>query len=374
MAQIAFRGMGQRRGIAVILAAAAACLLIAATGAYAMYAILDEDAFVDRAASTLHSDEVRQDIGTRTAMRVVEERPELIRGQTAIEEAATEVAALPAYEVEFRAAAAHLHHVLFSNPDAEASLRIGGSGAALRARLRQIAGWEAMPPLDDPSLLAVEPTGREGDLRALAPPANTLALPLTIVFGVAGLALLALGIARTGNLRRGVWCAGITVAAAAGLLAAGVTGACDVVLTQFDTGFGDAVVRQVWNAFLGDLRAWALAAGAAGLVVAAAAGGPRLSLRAVLSTPTAGGDRLARAAGLLAVAALAVTLPDLVLHVGLVTLAAALVYVAAGELLRVLAPPNCSMRVARAAAATGGLLVLIAVVALVPATALASPS
>ena len=120
--------------------------------------------------------------------------------------------------------------------------------------------------------------------------------------------------------------------------------------------------------------AWGLAIGAAGLVVAAAAGGPRLSLRAVLATPPSAAAR-ARPRGRPARARGARRqVPELVLHVGFVTLAAALVYVAAGDLLRVLAPPNCSMRVARAAAATGGLLVLIAVVALGPATALASPS
>ena len=69
--------------------------------------------------------------------------------------------------------------------------------------------------------MAVEASGREGALRALAPPARTLALPATIVFGIAGIALLALGIARAPDRRRGIWAGGITVAAAAGLLAAG---------------------------------------------------------------------------------------------------------------------------------------------------------
>jgi hypothetical protein len=365
----------QRRGIAAILAAAATCLVIAATGAYGMYAILDEDAFVARAAGTLASDEVRQDLGDRFAMRVVEKHPELMRGQSAIEEVATgEVIPTQAFADGFRLAAAQWHHTLFTDANADASLRVAGSGAALQASLQRLSGWGDMSPLEDPSLLAVESGGSEGFLRSIAPPAKALALPLTIVSGLAGLALLALGVARAGSRRRGIWCAGVTVACAAGLLAVGVTAACDVVLNQFDTGFGDAVVREVWGAFLGDLRAWALAAGAAGLVVAAAAGGPRLSVRAVLSTPSAGGDRLARAGGLLAVAALAVTLPELVLHVGLVTLAAALVYVAAGELLRVLAPPNCPRRLVRAFAATGVLLALIAVVAVGPTTALAIPS
>jgi hypothetical protein len=130
------------------------------------------------------------------------------------------------------------------------------------------------------------------------------------------------------------------VAAAAGATAAGVTAARDIVLTHFDTSVGDAVVTQIWNAYLGDLRAWGLALCAACLLVAAAAGAPRLSARAVLAPPATPAGRLGRAAALLAVAWLAVQVPELVLHVALVTVAAALVYVAAGDVLRAIAPPR----------------------------------
>ena len=127
--------------------------------------------------------------------------------------------------------------------------------------------------------MAIESSGRERQRCASSRRwPHDLALPLTIVFGVAGVALLALGIVRAATRRRGIWAAGITIALAGGLLAAVITGARDVVLHQFDTDFGDAVVSQVWTAYLGDLRVWALALGAGGLVVAAAAGGPRLSL------------------------------------------------------------------------------------------------
>jgi hypothetical protein len=366
--------MGQRRGIALVLAAAAACLLVAAIGAYSLFAVLDEDAFADRATSTLHSDEVRQEIATRMATRIIEKEPRLTRAGEAINEAAAaEVENDPTFPTGFHTAALDLHSSLFSSDDADATLRVAGSGGAIQQRVEQTQGWPPLPSIDDPPLLAVGTSGFEGALRTLAPPARAAALPLTIVSALAGLALLALGIARASTRRRGIWAAGITVAAAAGLLAAGVTGTCDVVLNQFDTGFGDAVVVQIWDAFLGDLRAWALAAAAGGLIVAAAAGGPRLSLRGLLATPRWGGDRLVRAAGLLALAVLAVTLPHLVLDLGLVALAGGLVYVAAGELVRVLAPPDCPRRVTRAVAIAGGLLVLIAVV-VVPATASMSPS
>ena len=133
-----------------------------------------------------------------------------------------------------------------------------------------------------------------------------------------------------------------------------MTAAQDFVLDKFDTGFGDAVVSSIWDAYLADLRMWALALGAAGLVVAAAAGGPRPSPATLLAAPATRRGRALRAGGLLAVAALAVQFPELVLHTGLVALAAGLVYVAAGDLLRVVAPPSCAARRLRAAALAAG--------------------
>ena len=206
-------------------------------------------------------------------------------------------------------------------------------------------------------------TGPERALRAVAPSARTLTGPLAIVFGVLGLGLLALAIARADDRRRAIWGSGLAVAAAGGLIAAGITASRDLVLEQFDTSYGDAVVSVVWNAFLGDLRVWALAACAAGLVVAAAAGCPRLAAKSLLAAPRTRGTRLLRAAGLLVVAVLAVQAPQLVLHIGLVALAAAVFYVAVGDLLRVFAPPHGTALSARGAAVTAALLALIAVAA-----------
>jgi hypothetical protein len=362
-------------GRSALLAAAATCVLIAGIGAYAHYAVLDEGHFADRAASTLSSDEVRDEIAARVGRRVVAKRPELAAGEAAVEDAvAGNVVNDPAFHAAFRTAAARMHHTIFADADAEAALTVPGSGEALRQALatRMPATAGRIPRLGDPPLMSIGAGSREHRLRELAPPARRLALPLAIAFGVTGLVLLALGFAVAGDRRRGVWGAGLAVAAAGGLTAAGVTAARDIVLTHFDTSFGDAVVSQIWNAYLGDLRTWGLAAGAAGLVVAAAAGGPRPSPRMALTAPASRGGRLARAAGLIVLAALAVEVPELLLHVGLVTLAAAFVYVAAGDLLRVIAPPQGAARGLRAAAATAALLALIAVAA-VPASGTQPP-
>jgi hypothetical protein len=358
--------MGQRRGIAAILAAAAVCLVLAGVGAYGAYAVLDEFAFADRATSTLDFDEVREELAARIAMRVVQEEPRFAGDRAAIEDAASVIITTEEFRGAYWTAAVHLHQALFADADAQAALRVAGSGADLRRQLEDLPGWNQLPAIGDPSIMAIQVSGREGRLRELAPIADDLALPLTILFGLLGAGLLALGITRAATRRRGIWAAGITVALAGGLLAAMITGARDLVLHQFDTGFGDAVVSQIWTAYLGDLRVCALALGAGGLVVAAAAGGPRLSVQSLVATPASGAGRVVRAFGLLAVAALAIALPEMVLHLGLVTLAAILVYVAAGELLRVLAPPDCAARAARAVVATTALLVLIAVASVGP--------
>jgi hypothetical protein len=348
--------MAQRRATAAILAVAALFLLVAGVGAYARHAVLDEGEFADRAAVALRSDEVRQEIGARLGERAVTKRPELAPAEGLLQDAGEELAGGAAFAVAFRDGAARMHRALMSDADAKASLRVDGSGAALRAELRERLQLP-VPRLDDVPLLTVGQGARERALRRLAPPADDLARPLTVGFGLTGALLLALAVAL--GRRRGAWGAGLAVAAAGGLVAAGVTGTQDVVLDHFDTAYGDAVVSSIWDAYLADLRLWALAACAAGLVVAAAAGGPRPSLAAVLA-PASRGGRAMRAAGLLVVAGLAVQFPALVLHTGLVALAAVLFYVAAGDLLRALAPPRSYGRRAAIAAA---MLALIAVAA-----------
>jgi hypothetical protein len=356
--------MGEhRRGTVLVLAVAAACLLVAGIGGYGAFAVLDREAFADRAARTLDSDEVRDEVGSRVAGRVTGIRPELSPGEPLIEDAVAEgVTADPAFRSAFRDGAARLHDALLSDPDAKASLVVAGSGAMLRAELahRLPHDRRSLPDMGDVPLLTVGTAGRERSLRQVASVARDMTVPASIVLAILGTALLAVAVMRERDHRRAVWAAGLAVAAAGGLTAAGVTAAQYFVLDHFDTGFGDAVVGSVWDAYLADLRGWALALGAGGLVVAAAAGGPRPSPSTLFAAPASRRGRALRAGGLLGLAALAVQFPELVLHTGLVAIAAGLVYVGAGDLLRVVAPPRCGAQRLRAAALAAGLLGLIA--------------
>jgi hypothetical protein len=273
-----------RRGTIVMLVLGAACLLAAAVGAYARYAILDEQAFADRAVSVLDSGEVQSEAARRLADRAVSEHPELESRRATIEDAAaTAVVRDDAFAPAFRAAAIRMQRAIFSDADAPAQLIVPGSGAALRADVTQrlaVSGRRA-PPFADPELLAVRGSGFEGALRALAPPARALAVPLSAGLGVLALAFLVTGVARARDRRRALAGAALAVAAAGGVTAAGVIAGHEVLVSQFTSAFGDAVVTAIWDAFLADLRRWALVAAAAALVVAAAVGLRRPSITRV---------------------------------------------------------------------------------------------
>ena len=250
----------------------AACLLAAAVGAYARYAILDEQAFADRAVSVLDSGEVQSEAARRLADRTVSAHPELESWQTRIEDtAAIAVVRADDFAPAFRAAATRMHGAIFSDSDAPAQLIVLGSGAALRAEVterRAVPG--RAPRFADPELMAVRGWGFEGALRAFAPTARALAVPLSAGLGVLALAFLIAGVARACDRRRALAGAALAVAAAGAAIAAGVIVGHEVLVGQFTSAFGDAVVTAIWDAFLADLRRWALVAAAVGLVAAAA--------------------------------------------------------------------------------------------------------
>jgi hypothetical protein len=111
-----------------------------------------------------------------------------------------------------------------------------------------------------------------------------------------------------------------------------------VVLSTFDTSHGDAVVGQIWDAYLGDLRMWGLACGALGLIVAAACepGARGAWRRAVarVASPCGSGARMARAFGLLVLAALLLWMPEIPVDLALVSASGVLVFSAAAEVVR----------------------------------------
>jgi hypothetical protein len=74
--------------------------------------------------------------------------------------------------------------------------------------------------------------------------------------------------------RRGLWSIGVTLAGSGGALLAAWIGARTLTLGSFDTSWGDAVVKTIWNAYLGDLRVWSVGLAGVGIIVAAGAARP----------------------------------------------------------------------------------------------------
>ncbi len=323
---------------AVLLALGVSALLLGALALYAQHAVLDRRAFADRASATLRQDEVRDEIAARIATREIEEIPELAARRPVLEAAVRDYMLGPRFEAEFHAGAGALHEALFDDASRATPLRLPGAGAELRAAVgEQSPAAARMLPAADPVLLRLGGGRLETALRRAAPVGRALAplAPLALLFGLVALAAAAW---RAPTLRLGLRRAAFGVALAGGALVAMTSIGRAVVLSTFDTSHGDAVVRTIWSAFLSDLRWWGLAAGALGIVAAAVfepglPGAWRHALTHVM-TPRGGAARLARAAGLVVLAALLLWRPEVPLAIAVVALAGLLAFSGAAEMVR----------------------------------------
>jgi hypothetical protein len=76
----------------VLLALAATCLVLGGLAVYARMAILDTDAFTQRAVATLASDEVDEELADRLTVRLVDHQPALLRFQLVVDLAVVSLA------------------------------------------------------------------------------------------------------------------------------------------------------------------------------------------------------------------------------------------------------------------------------------------
>jgi hypothetical protein len=322
----------------VLLVGGALCVLLGGLALYGQRTVVDERAFADRATTTLAQDEVRDEVADRIGDRMVAMHPELAIDRPVLDAAAADLVATPEFAADFRRGAVAMHRSLFESGDARVRFVLpGAAGDLLRAvKVHSSAAADELPG-NDPDLLALGGAGLENALRRAAPAARSIARlgPLALA---AGVLLLALAVLRAPTRRRGLRRAALALASVGGAALAGLAITRTLLLATFDTSHGDAVVRTIWNAYLGDLRLWALACGGVALVLAAAAepGAPGAWRRAWarVSHPRGPAGRLVRAAGLLVVAVLLLTAPEVPVNLALVTLAGVLVFSAAAEVAR----------------------------------------
>jgi hypothetical protein len=322
----------------VLLVTGALCVLLGGLALYGERTVVNERAFADRATSTLGQDEVDDEIADRIAQRLVNLNPQLAGRRPVLDAAAHDLVAWPGFANEFHEGVAAMHRALFTGSHESVRLLTPGAGQELHVMVENHSnGSAAAVPAADPELLQLGGGRLENTLREVAPVARTLSRLAPLAFA-AGLVLLTLAVLRAPTRRRGLRRAAMALASVGGITLAGLAIARALLLSTFDTSHGDAVVGTIWSAYLGDLRLWALACGGVALVLAAAAepGAPGAWRRALarVSHPYGRAGRLIRAAGLVVVAVLLLTAPEVPVNLALVALAGVLVFSAAAEVTR----------------------------------------
>ncbi|MEA2133396.1 MAG: hypothetical protein QOC68_1305 [Solirubrobacteraceae bacterium] len=312
------------------LLASAVCIVVAVLALYARSAILDPGHFADRAVGALAQDEVAGEIATRFSAGVIERSPGLVTLRPALENAAADVVTSPQFAAAFGVGMRELHRGVFTGSDPRPALRVPGMAAQVRAAVaaRTPVLAQRLPVDAEPSLMSIGGNVRERGLLDVASRAGgpTRLAPIVLVVGLLGLLLVAL---TARDRRRGLWASGLALALAGGALVAAWIGARTLTLEGFDTSWGDAVVKTIWGAYLGDLRTWSLGLAGAGIVVAAAAARPEQRERpswARVPAPL-------RGAALLVTGAVVLADRDLALDLAAAAVAGVLLYLGARHLL-----------------------------------------
>jgi hypothetical protein len=262
--------VSRRVAVCTLLVASGLLLLVGGALVYAQREFVDSSRFADRLVSALRSDDVRAALARQVAAAIEEGRPDLIAARPVIEAATARVAASSPFQAAVRAAAVELHASVFERHRETAELTVPDAGV-----LVVDAVGRASPQLAERLSASIE--SRSVSVVTVRDEATAAATSLEAVSaaGVPMLALAALAMAGAlllfGGARWRLVAVGLTVsgAGAVGLVSLAIGRAA---LLDRVTGGGQdrAAGGAVWDAYLGGLRGWCLAALVCGLVLAAA--------------------------------------------------------------------------------------------------------
>jgi hypothetical protein len=346
--------MRGRRAAAVSWALAVLSALALATAgvlAYADHAVFASDPFADRAAATLDAAPVRAAAARRLTDVVVGARPNLVGLRPIIELAARGVVGTPQFRSLVRRAALDAHRSAFDAHTRGLTLQIRDAGLLVGDVVQRLAPRAAdRLPTRVITRVARIHGGVHGFMLRIAEhadrarPAKWIALAVGVVLALA--ALLVSDSRRASVLRLGLAVAGVGIVVA---LAAALAPA----LAADSVGSADRdAVRAVVGVWLDPITAWALAASAAGIVVALAAAAivrpiPVMALLRgvgsnIVAPPRNGLERMLRLGAAIGVGAAMVLWPRAVLGALIVTVGALLVLAALAELLALVAGPPAS--------------------------------
>ncbi|MBA2342795.1 MAG: hypothetical protein H0V85_04965 [Thermoleophilaceae bacterium] len=255
----------------VLIGLGALFLLVGTVALYADLHLLDSKDFADRATSTLSEDEVRNAIGQRLSDEVIKAQPDLLGARPLIDGAAEGIAGTSAFQALFRRGVQQVHGSVFGRQQDSVALKVADIALLVVQALEQI----------DPDIARKVPKGVEGELLSVSEGSDQAILNLAQVADdirsvalwsvVLAALLLTLAIVTSLERRRTVRTIGVTVAGIGLFLIVALILGRAIVSNKVGTAAETDAIRAVWDAFLLDLRTWALVLAGTGAVIAACA-------------------------------------------------------------------------------------------------------
>jgi hypothetical protein len=322
-------------------------LVVGAVALYARNELVDEDEFADRAVDALRDDDVREVVADEIVTEIIDQgAAELLTVRPLLTTGVTALLDTPQFRRLFRAAVRDAHELFLERGDADLVIDLANAGTLVAEALASVSPEVAEDLPDDLRPQVAEL--RESDFAARAVRGGNslrtlgIVLPLLALLGFAGAAAIA------PSRRAALTGAGMALATGGAAVAAALLAwralAVDSVEESglLESDDVRAAAGAVWDAYLGDLRVWALVAVGAGLVLTAvggaglrpagAAGDVGRLARALVVRPQARSARIARALGALALGGLLLLKPTLALQLGGLVAGAVLVLVGTDEL------------------------------------------
>lgn len=338
---------GVRRRLAPILATIGVFALLAGlTIGYMERVLFDSDQFAARAAATLESDAVKDEIAVLiTDEVVISAEADLVAFRPLIEGVTGQVVGSSAFRSLFRSTVADLHRAVFSHDEHTITLTVINLGIVVRTALERVAPEAAERIPADLNLIQSEPSEALLGLVQLAEDTRFLAIVLMVV------ALLSLGaaLALSHDRREGIRRTAIAIALSAGLILVGYWVLHSRLVGTIDDPGVRAAADGIWSAYLTDFRDLFLVVTGTAAVVAAAAAAllrpiglerPLLTLwQRLARRPERTWIRVARAFAFILVGGLIVADTDTALTLLALTGGIGLIYLGTQELLRLLVKP-----------------------------------
>ncbi len=264
--------MKWRRSISVLLAGlAAAAVLAGGVLAYCGHVLSDSNQFATRATATLRDARMRGVIARALSSRLVAAQPDLVAVQPLVRGATQVVVASAPFQSIIEGAIYDVHRTVFVRGSDTLTVRLANIGVLTEAALRSFAPSVANKIPGSTSVVLSRISGGEfGRVTDVAQALNKArtAGKWLLLAGLLGLVLsIVVALDRLAAIRRCgfvVLCAGLL-----GVVIYGVSR--PLVLDKFAAGDARTAAGVVWEAFLPDLRLWALGVAGAGALVAVVA-------------------------------------------------------------------------------------------------------